>query len=152
MRELSCRLHEKRCRQAGGTLCGYLLALQKRFVRIAQPPDVSGVSRTRHSVLRGLGQCLNKQKNHSFRRSGMNGFSHLYMQMRKTLISASADLRVFCLLGKLPSPASSQTPYPSPCCISTKAHALRCSSFPRATRVAGLARGPYPQVPCELRT
>ena len=26
MRELSCRLHEKRCSQVGGTLCGYLLA------------------------------------------------------------------------------------------------------------------------------
>ena len=26
MRELKCHLHEKRCRQAGGTLCGYLLA------------------------------------------------------------------------------------------------------------------------------
>ena len=26
MRELSCHLHKKRCRQAGGTLCGYLLA------------------------------------------------------------------------------------------------------------------------------
>lgn len=26
MREWKCRLHEKRCRQAGGTLCGYLLA------------------------------------------------------------------------------------------------------------------------------
>ena len=26
MREWKCRLNEKRCRQAGGTLCGYLLA------------------------------------------------------------------------------------------------------------------------------
>ena len=26
MREWKCLLHEKRCRQAGGTLCGYLLA------------------------------------------------------------------------------------------------------------------------------
>ena len=26
MRELSCHLHKKRCRQTGGTLCGYLLA------------------------------------------------------------------------------------------------------------------------------
>ena len=26
MRELSCRLHEKRCRQTGGTLCDCLLA------------------------------------------------------------------------------------------------------------------------------
>ena len=25
MRELSCHLHKKRCRQAGGTMCGYLL-------------------------------------------------------------------------------------------------------------------------------
>ncbi|MCI6435326.1 MAG: hypothetical protein MR828_11305, partial [Clostridiales bacterium] len=32
-------------------------------------------------VHRGLGQCLNKQKNHSFREGGMDGFSHLYIQM-----------------------------------------------------------------------
>ena len=49
--------------------------------RIAQPLDLSSVSRTRHSVLRGLGHRLNKQKNHSFHESGMDGFSHLYIQM-----------------------------------------------------------------------
>ena len=38
MRELSCHLHKKRCRQAGGTLCGYLLAfpyLSFRLFRFA---------------------------------------------------------------------------------------------------------------------
>ena len=49
--------------------------------RIAQPLDLSSVSRTRHSVLRGLGHRLNKQKNHSFHESGMDVFSHLYIQM-----------------------------------------------------------------------
>ena len=36
MREWKCLLHEKRCRQAGGTLCGYLLAfpfLSFRLIR-----------------------------------------------------------------------------------------------------------------------
>ena len=54
--------------------------------RIAQPLDLSSASRTRHSVLRGLGQRLNKQKNHSFRESGMDGFSHLYIQMHCLLL------------------------------------------------------------------
>ena len=46
MRELKCLLHEKRCRQAGGTLCGYLLAfpfLSFRLFRftLSQPlPEV----------------------------------------------------------------------------------------------------------------
>ena len=38
MRELSCHLHKKRCRQAGGTMCGYLLAfpyLSFRLFRFA---------------------------------------------------------------------------------------------------------------------
>ena len=36
MRELSCRLHEKRCRQAGGTLCGYLLAFPCLSFRLSR--------------------------------------------------------------------------------------------------------------------
>ena len=54
---------------------------RKAIPRIAQPLDLSSVSRTWHSVLRGLGLRLNRQKNHSFCGSGMNGFSHLYIQM-----------------------------------------------------------------------
>lgn len=34
--------------------------------------------RLKDCVHRGLGQRLNKQENHSFRESGMDGFSHLY--------------------------------------------------------------------------
>ena len=35
---------------------------RKAIPRFAQPLDLSSVSRTRYSVLRGLGQRLNKQK------------------------------------------------------------------------------------------
>ena len=44
MRELSCHLHKKRCRQAGGTLCGYLLAfpyLSFRLFRFTQSQPFS---------------------------------------------------------------------------------------------------------------
>ena len=44
MREWKCRLHEKRCRQAGGTLCGYLLAfpyLSFRLFRFTQSQPFS---------------------------------------------------------------------------------------------------------------
>ena len=37
----------------------------------------------------GLGPSLNKQKNHSFHESGMNGFSHLYII--KNLINDQFD-------------------------------------------------------------
>ena len=114
-------------------------------MRIRWTKSDSSESRSRSQkgcVNRGLGQRLNKQRNHSFRESGMDGFSHLYIQMhclrvvsripdtrgkqcmcghktlprqksqamlmarhmRKTLISAPADLSVSCLLGNLPSP------------------------------------------------
>ena len=36
MRELSCHLHKKRCRQAGGTLCGYLLAFPYLSFRLSR--------------------------------------------------------------------------------------------------------------------
>ena len=36
MRELSCRLHEKRCRQAGGTLCSCLLAFPCLSFRLSR--------------------------------------------------------------------------------------------------------------------
>ena len=77
-------------------------------------------------VHRGLGQRLNKQKNHSFRGSGMDGFSHLYYRCiacqyytklgirvasnaygapyAKALISAKVEMRVFCLLRLCPKP------------------------------------------------
>ena len=81
-------------------------------------------------VHRGLGQRLNKQKNHSFRGSGMDGFSHLYYRCIacqyytklvtsvasnaygapyvKTLISAKVEMRVFCLLRLCPNPRRTQ--------------------------------------------
>ena len=36
MREWKCLLHEKRCRQAGGTLCGYLLAFPCLSFRLSR--------------------------------------------------------------------------------------------------------------------
>ena len=36
MREWKCLLHEKRCRQAGGTLCGYLLAFPYLSFRLSR--------------------------------------------------------------------------------------------------------------------
>ena len=36
MREWKCRLHEKRCRQTGGTLCGYLLAFPFLSFRLSR--------------------------------------------------------------------------------------------------------------------
>ena len=36
MREWKCRLNEKRCRQAGGTLCGYLLAFPCLSFRLSR--------------------------------------------------------------------------------------------------------------------
>ena len=48
--------------------------LHKRF------PE-SRSRRLKDCVHRGLGHRLNKQKNHSFHESGMDGFSHLYIQM-----------------------------------------------------------------------
>ena len=44
MRELSCHLHKKRCRQTGDTLCGYLLAfpyLSFRLFRFTQSQPFS---------------------------------------------------------------------------------------------------------------
>ena len=44
MREWECLLHEKRCRQTGGTLCGYLLAfpyLSFRLFRFTQSQPFS---------------------------------------------------------------------------------------------------------------
>ena len=76
-------------------------------------------------VHQGLGQRLNKQKNHSFRGSGMDGFSHLYYRCiacqyytklgiilasnaygapyAKALISAKVEMRVSCLLRRCPN-------------------------------------------------
>lgn len=81
-------------------------------------------------VHQGLGQRLNKQKNHSFCGSGMDGFSHLYYRCiacqyytklgirvasnaygapyAKTLISAKVEMRVFCLLRLCPNPRRTQ--------------------------------------------
>ena len=81
-------------------------------------------------VHRGLGLRLNKQKNHSFCGSGMDGFSHLYYRCiacqyytkldirvasnaygapyAKTLISAKVEMRVFCLLRLCPNPRRTQ--------------------------------------------
>ena len=81
-------------------------------------------------VHRGLGQRLNKQKNHSFCGSGMDGFSHLYYRCiacqyytklgirvasnaygapyTKALISAKVEMRVFCLLRLCPNPCRTQ--------------------------------------------
>ena len=36
MREWKCLLHEKRCRQAGGTMCGYLLAFPCLSFRLSR--------------------------------------------------------------------------------------------------------------------
>ena len=48
--------------------------IQKRFAELrSRSPKVC--------VHQGLGLRLNKQKNHSFHESGMDGFSHLYIQM-----------------------------------------------------------------------
>ena len=44
MRELSCHLHKKRCRQTGDTLCGYLLAfpyLSFRLIRFTLSKPLS---------------------------------------------------------------------------------------------------------------
>ena len=43
-------------------------------------------------VNRGLGQRLNKQKNHSFREGGMDGFSHLYIQMHCLLLLLTLEM------------------------------------------------------------
>ena len=81
-------------------------------------------------VHRGLGLRLNKQKNHSFCGSGMDGFSHLYYRCiacqyytqfgiilasnaygapyAKALISAKVEMRVFCLLRLCPNPRRTQ--------------------------------------------
>lgn len=81
-------------------------------------------------VHQGLGQRLNKQKNHSFRGSGMDGFSHLYYRCiacqyytklgiilasnaygapyAKALISAKVEMRVSCLLRRCPNPRRTQ--------------------------------------------
>ena len=53
---------------------------RKAIQRIAQP-QTEGLR-----SLGGLGQRLNKQKNHLFRESEMNGFSHLYIQMHCLLL------------------------------------------------------------------
>ena len=82
-------------------------------------------------VHRGLGLRLNKQKNHSFRGSGMDGFSHLYYRCiacqyytklgirvasnaygapyAKALISAKVEMRAFCLLRLCPNPRRTQS-------------------------------------------
>ena len=68
---------------------------RKAIPRIVQPQSEG-------CVHRGLGQRLNKQENHSFRESGMNGFSHLCIQMHcLLLVSGILDTRGypdFCVI------------------------------------------------------
>ena len=73
------------------------LFLQKRF------PE-SRSRRLKVCVHRGLGQRLNKQRNHSFRESGMDGFSHLYIQMHcLRVVSRIPDTRgKQCMCGHNP--------------------------------------------------
>ena len=53
---------------------------RKAIQRTAQP-QTEGLR-----SLGGLGQRLNRQKNHLFRESEMDGFSHLYIQMHCLLL------------------------------------------------------------------
>jgi len=48
-----------------------------------------------------------------------------------------------CLLGSLPKPSSSPSPFCSVSALRRKLHTLPCSSSPHATRFAGLAQGPH---------